>query len=304
MQNIRSSQGTISSPQGAHATVGIGITTRDRWRDLAQTLEHVEAYEDFAACHIVVIDDGSENPCPKSLHERFPRVCFMRDEIPRGLIAQRNRLAALFETDYYLSLDDDSFPVSGSLKDAVEYLKRHPYIVCLAFNLVNQPEDLPRLPPTRAPFRVRLFIGCGHLMDRRKFLEMGGYSEELFFYNEEWDLSARAADRQWQVLCYPALVICHFRGASHRSPAARSYFYVRGKVLVGLLTLPAVVAPISLVFALFSAQRVMAWNLKSVLRGFCSGLLDGLGFLYQSKDRRIALDTYLEWRRLPWPPNC
>lgn len=303
-QNSISHQTLPPTTRGRQTTVGIGITTRDRWIELAQTLERVEAYEGFAACPIVVIDDGSEHPCPASLQERFPGVCFIRNEAPRGTIAQRNRLAALLETDYYLSLDDDAFPVSGRLVEAVEYLEHHPHIFCLAFNLVNRPEDLPHLSPERDPFRVRLFIGCGYLMDRRRLLEMGGYSEELFFYNEEWDLSARAADRQWQVVCYPTLVVCHFRGDSHRSPAARSYFYVRGKVLVGLLTLPAALAPISLLFALFSAQRVMAWNLKSVLRGFWRGLWDGLGLLHRARDRRMALDTYLEWRRLPWPPNC
>jgi hypothetical protein len=81
-------------------------------------------------------------------------------------------------------------------------------------------------------------------MDRRRFLEMGGYSEELFFYNEEWDLSARAADRQWPIVCYAASVVCHFRGAlpieaQRTAPASTCW-----KVLIGLLTLPATWRPL------------------------------------------------------------
>ena len=94
------------------------------------------------------------------------------------------------------------------------------------------------------------------------------------------------------------------RGASHRSPAARSYFYVRGNVLIGLLTLPAPLTPVSPAFALFSAQRAMASDLKSVIRGFWHGLRDGFWLLHRNRGRRMALDSYLRWRRLPWPPNC
>ena len=130
-------------------------------------------------------------PCPGEIRERFPEVSFFRDEQPRGYIAQRNRLGRMLETDYYLSLDDDSFPIAGDLTEAAAFMRNRPEIFCLAFNLVSAESEMPPLPLNCAPKEVRYFIGCAHLMDRRKFMEIGGYHEELSFYNEEWEISAR-----------------------------------------------------------------------------------------------------------------
>jgi hypothetical protein len=57
--------------------VGIGITTRDRWDDLAVTLSELKmrGYEDVET---IVIDDGSKQPLPQSLGAAFPIVRFER----------------------------------------------------------------------------------------------------------------------------------------------------------------------------------------------------------------------------------
>src|SRR5579859_7633797 len=94
--------------------LGIGITTRDRWEHLAVTLLKLKqmGYED---AETIVIDDGSKTPLPDSLRTNFPKIRFERVEQSLGLVVQRNRLAKLLTTTYYLSLDDDSFPEVGDI---------------------------------------------------------------------------------------------------------------------------------------------------------------------------------------------
>lgn len=293
------------APPVAVATVGIGITTRDRWEDLENTLARVRAYPGLTDCPIVVVDDGSERPCPEALRERFPDVRFRRDETPRGLIAQRNRLIGEeLDTDFFLSLDDDAFPVAGEVARAVESLRERPDALGLAFNLIAAPDAAPPLPMNSAPFPVRLFIGCGHLLDRRKFLALGGYREEFFFYNEEWDLAARAAGRGWAVLCYPSLVVCHQRSGANRANAGRAFFYARSKVLFALWTLPLAVLPAALLLAPVGALRTMgAAGWSATLRGVGRGLWDGLaGIVRRGRRQPLSLSAYRAWRRLPWPP--
>ena len=57
--------------------LGIGITTKDRWDDLAITLSELKknGYEDVET---IVIDDGSKQPVPQALRVAFPKVRFER----------------------------------------------------------------------------------------------------------------------------------------------------------------------------------------------------------------------------------
>ena len=115
--------------------IGIGITTKDRWEDLEDTLS-VLGCSGFSNLETIVIDDGSLRPAPASLRQRFPWIRFERSDRSYGLIAQRNRLADMISSDYYLSLDDDSFPAAGDVDKAVQFLEAKPDTVGLAFSII------------------------------------------------------------------------------------------------------------------------------------------------------------------------
>ena len=128
------------------SNVGIGITTKDRWEDLEATLTVLEE-KGFSALETIVIDDGSLRPAPPALRERFPWVRFERSDRSYGLIVQRNRLARMLTSAYYLSLDDDSFPAAGDLGSAVQFLEGKPDTLGLAFSIILRDEVLPELGP-------------------------------------------------------------------------------------------------------------------------------------------------------------
>lgn len=284
-------------------TVGIAITTRDRWADLERTLDRVRDFPGLRECPIIVSDDGSSEPCPPALAARFPEVQFRRSDPPLGYITQRNQLAQWLETDYVLSLDDDAYPVAGDVRAAVEYLARHPDVLCLALNLVGLPDETPELPLDATPFSSRLFIGCGHLMDRRKFLELGGYRRELQFYNEEWEISARATHRKWKVVCYPGLLVCHHRSMANRKVGSRAYYFARSKTLFALWMVPLRLLPIALALAV--TGTVQNWGIRSgvsILLGCARGAVDWAGSLWRLR-QPLTMDAFRGWRALPWPPS-
>ena len=84
------------------------------------------SYKGFSALETIVIDDGSLCHAPASLRRRFPWVRFERSDRSYGLVVQRNRLARMITSAYYLSLDDDSFPAAGDLGKAVQFLEGKP----------------------------------------------------------------------------------------------------------------------------------------------------------------------------------
>ena len=66
---------TIRLPMAKSIQVGVGITTRDRWDDLAVTLSELKTngYEDVET---IVIDDGSKRPLPPALRAGLPESPF------------------------------------------------------------------------------------------------------------------------------------------------------------------------------------------------------------------------------------
>ena len=76
--------------------IGIAITTKDRWDDLAMVLERLEAYGVFGT-ETIVMDDGSELPCTTEFDD-LSLLRFERSAFSMGYIVQRNRLATLLST--------------------------------------------------------------------------------------------------------------------------------------------------------------------------------------------------------------
>src|SRR5262249_27435205 len=104
-------------------SVTIAITTKERWGELQTSLEHLVSIG-LGTLPLALADDGSSIACPFSLSFWPGPVAVRRVDTPLGLIEQRNRLAHLIPTKYALSLDDDSYPVRGSLAAAVEFAER------------------------------------------------------------------------------------------------------------------------------------------------------------------------------------
>ena len=150
------------------ADFAIGITTRDRWSELGRTLDQI------ARCGLtdretLVIDDGSITPVPPDLRARHPWVRFERSDTSLGYIAQRNDLAQRLTAPFYLSLDDDSYPVGGDLAVAAQWLAAHREVIALAF-CVTESAAVPPGTDSGKPFPVRYYIGCAHLLRREDFL--------------------------------------------------------------------------------------------------------------------------------------
>ena len=279
--------------------VGIGITTRDRWDDLAVTLSELrtKGYED---AETIVIDDGSKEPLPKALRAAFPKVRFERVDHSLGLVVQRNRLAAMLSSTYYLSLDDDSFPVAGNVGDAMIWLDNHPTVAALALHIVQADEGIPEPEALGDPFPVRYYIGCGHLLRRKQFLDLGGYLERLHYFAEENDFCLKALRQGFSTYAYPAVVIRHKRTPIARNSAKAARYYIRNEAIVGLLHFPF---PFFILRAVNCLQllRNPAWNLHpgSLLLGWIEAFVCAIS--WWSLRRPLSMAQFRAWKKLPLP---
>jgi GT2 family glycosyltransferase len=290
----------IASPSIATSgLLGIGITTLDRWDDLAITLSELRA-QGFEDVETIVIDDGSKQPVPPTLRREFPKVRFERNDRSLGLVVQRNRLASMLSTRYYLSLDDDSFPVAGDIGKAVTWIENNPSVAALALHVVNQGEDIQSSAPLRDPFPVKYYTGCAHLLRRERFLELGGYFEDLHYFCEEVDFCLKAFLRGLSTYAFPGVVIRHTRTPTARNSSKAARYYMRNHVILGLLYFPF---PFSL-FRIGGCLRILTDPKNNQYPGrLLLGWLEGIacGISWRKHRRPLTRAQFSAWKSLPFP---
>jgi 1,2-diacylglycerol 3-alpha-glucosyltransferase len=280
------------------SSVGVSIATRNRWRDVETTLSRIAVHAELRNCPIMVIDDGSEEPVPASLMERFRNVEFHASERSLGAAAQRTRIARLLVTDFILQLDDDSYPIEGSVSEAVLFMRTRPDVAALALNVVMRDQDAPAIDRAEAPYEVDLFIGCGVLLRREMFLKLGGYISSLGYYCEEDHFGAAAFRKGMAICMFPSLVVRHEKSVRARSTGRIAYLKGRNRVLLAIWHYPLRAIPFRLATSLPGTLALVRWrDYPAAVGGFFTGLFDGLRMLRERQP--LTYRQYLKWRALP-----
>ena len=279
--------------------IGIGITTKDRWDDLAITLHRLRE-EGLDALETVVVDDGSSVPLSSEFEQKFPWIKFSRSEPSQGLIAQRNRIARLLSTPFVLGLDDDSFPVAGNLDAAAKWLTQHPAVVALALAVVFKGETVPEAFLTKAPFPVRDYIGCANLVNRETFLAMGGYEERFEFFTEEAEFCLRAIQQGYEIYAYPAVVVQHNVTPVGRNLVRRGRQFIRNEMLVALWFFPFPECYLRAVRALpgiLIKNREWRKYWRSLVQGYFEAFY--CFATWPKQKERLTMEQFRDWKMLP-----
>jgi len=285
----------------ASSSIGISITTKDRWDDLEITLSRLKT-DGLDCLETIVIDDGSAVPLPSHFKQKFPWVKFIRFESSQGATTQRNRIAQLLSTPLILGLDDDSFPIAGDLEAAASWLMGEPKACSLGFPIIN--DELP-LPPLlsapKPPFPSKSFVACACLIKREQFLALGGYEELLGYYWEEQEFSLKAFQQGYRNYTFPGVIVRHRVTSAARNHGRQIQLMVRNYMLICLWYHPF---PISYFRAVrYGFMRIIKdplfrkqWN--DVLIGTVQGLL--YYFSHRKDKKRQNLKQFREWYRLEW----
>ena len=281
-------------------SITLMITTRNRPADLAFTLQKLISLE-LQYLPLIIVDDASDaSIVSDELVQQFPRIKVVRNEVQRGLITNRNEMALLSKTPYVLSLDDDScFRNVPDLQGAVEYLAQHPRVVALQFNNVDINFGEEAVTGSE-PYRVQTYTGCGHLLKRSVFLDMGGYRKDFVHMSEEVEFCRKAWKAGLEVHMYPKIIVDHRRTPVARFPEKNLYYLTRNLLIISYLHLPWP----AMMPKLFSNALLIWWrNLRrrylwsSVFRGW----IDGLKYCRAHFSERLPMSgrQYREYRRAP-----
>lgn len=281
-----------------HADVAIIITTRNRPRDLTQTLLHLHTLG-LCSVPLYIVDDASEEDIasPEAL-ALFTDLHLRRNESCRGLIVNRNELAAWASAEVLISLDDDScFTFKPDLDALVQMFRSDPRLCAVEFDNIDPPAVRGSDVPDGA--LVQMFTGFGHAIQRSRFLALGGYRESFVHMCEERDFCQRAWRDDFTVRKYRAIQVQHRRTPVARLQDRNVFYLCRNTMafsifnygLMRMLWVPLAAIYMTTMWPPSRGRRLIA--LKAVV--------SGLALVARNVDEihPMTAAKYFSYRRLP-----
>jgi GT2 family glycosyltransferase len=235
----------------ASSRVTVVIATRNRRDELAHTLRRLGALPERP--EIIVVDNASTDGTPDAVARDFACVRVVELERNRGAVA-RNIGVQEARTPYVAFSDDDSWWEPGALETAAGLLDAYPRLGLIAARplvgderrpdpIADRMRDSPLPSDDRLPGPAVLgFLGCAAIVRRTAFLEVGGYSDVLFFVGEERLLAYDLAAAGWGLSYVPEVVAVHRPSPIRASARHREGLELRNEVLTAWLRRPLPVA--------------------------------------------------------------
>jgi len=223
---------------------------------LRECLRSLQAAATRTPLEIIVWDNASSDGSADMVAHEFPSVRLLRSERNVGFAVANNRAADMAAGEWLMLLNSDATVAPDTLPALLEVAAAYPEAGILAprltypdgthqpsarrfpsaLGLILEAGGLDRLigysayarrPRTGPPYRVDYASGAALLVRRALWQRLGGFDDAFFFYGEDADLAARAADEGLVTLYCPDVVAVHVGGASsaalRRSAAVEGY---------------------------------------------------------------------------------
>jgi GT2 family glycosyltransferase len=223
------------------------ILTQSRVRETIAAVDSALAQQNLSY-HVSVLDQGSSEAERADLVTAFSGregLGFWIAQGNLGVAGGRNFLSSLGRGEVIIGLDNDAeFADALVAARAVAQFQQTPELGVIGFRIMARDGisldrfswGYPRPLMARAGDRFvsTTFVGAGHAIRRRTWVEAGGYDADLFFTWEEYDFSLRAIALRWTIVYDGALAVIHKVSpeARVRWRSARMRYFVRNRLMI------------------------------------------------------------------------
>lgn len=172
------------------------------------------------AAKIIVVDNASQDGTVESVRDKFPEAIVIANNENSGPAKAFNLgIQEGIDSKYVLVSNSDIQVLPGTIKVMYEYLEANSDIMGVSGPLLNEDGTLQQTrtqimgfksPKWDQPFQVE-FVGTTFALIRREaYLQLGGYDENYYFYNEDLDWAERAKRQGLPFMALPEAKVIHF----------------------------------------------------------------------------------------------
>ena len=207
-------------------------------------LESVKlAIKDIDA-EIIVVDNNSQDDSCLMVKEKFPNICLIENKENLGFAKANNQAVHVAKGAYVCVLNPDTVVTEATFKNCLKKAKSLPNLGIMGVQLLSGkgsflPESKRNLPTPKvslfkvfgsrfshmAPYyaehvqentsgKVSILVGAFMFLERKKYLEVGGFDERYFMYGEDIDFSYSMEKLGYQNYYFGSEAIIHFKGES------------------------------------------------------------------------------------------
>ena len=286
--------------------VSVVILSYNRKGQIRETLSELQkqSYQDF---EVIVVDNNSHDGSQQLIEEEFTEVKLIK--LPHNIgIAARNRGIEISRGEFIVLMDDDAVLAKDWIEKALKHFNKEPSLGILASKVLNYDSreiwgwvygvDVNTFADKQ--FEAFDFVACAAAIRKTALEKAGLFSEELFIYWDEDDLSIRIIDSGYKIWYCPDLVAYHRIPSSQNATRSkrRAYYKARNAIWYYWKYYPVWVATVVSICSI-------PYHLSSVLRYRClwaclKGILDAfLGMPEILKKRRPVREE--TWRKAASP---
>jgi len=181
---------------------------------------------------IIVVDNASVDDTAQQIKEFHPDVVLVTKSKNNG-IAGWNEGFKVAKYKYFLVLDDDSHIHSG-LTEAIELMEQQPKIGILALetvdNNLNTDVFLKAEDAWKDGDSIAGFIGCGAIIRKELYDNIGGYAEWIYLYTHEFEYGIRCLNAGYQIKFFGDGIVVHRVSKVNRLPKNMRIYATRNEL--------------------------------------------------------------------------
>jgi glycosyltransferase involved in cell wall biosynthesis len=276
----------------AQPAATVVIATRNRKPDLQVLLASLRAQTVPLA--ILVLDDASTDGTAAMLAADFPEVNVVAESSRQGQSELRRKALELVNTEFFVSLDDDTelFDPATVERGLALFSRPDIAVVALPFENVLENHQLYHAAPAEdGVYIANSYIAAAFIARTGVFRKLGGYRGFLLHRHEEEELSYRLMDAGYHIRFGCGTPLRHYV-SPRRDRREIVFLDQRNIILVAWIHLPWY----AFLYSLFSYAVRLGRRLwtgphrLAALHGYCTGLL--LTGKYRALRQPIQRSTY------------
>ena len=201
--------------------VTINILSYNRKDELRYTLTKVFE-QDYKNIEVIVVDNASSDGTQEMVKTEYPNVNLIELNENIG-IAGWNKGFEVAKGEYVLVLDDDSYPGKNAINFVIPKFWNNNKIAICALKIINGSRARDETSDFKFPYIH--FVGCGAIIRKKVFFEVGGFDPQLFIYAHESDFSIRVIDFGYTITFENTSIIYHRTNKYATHPINNSFYF-------------------------------------------------------------------------------